>query len=77
MACGISDNAECLQAFERVWDVEWWRNPLDVRNFLVAPRVIREVVKTEQYDIIHVHKPVAAFVARYALKDLKNSGNFR
>ena len=76
MACGISDNAECLQAFERVWDVEWSRNPLDVRNFLVAPRVIREVVKTEQYDLIHVHTPVAAFVARYALKDLKKQRKF-
>jgi glycosyltransferase involved in cell wall biosynthesis len=77
MACGISDNAECLQAFERVWDVEWSRNPLDVRNFLVAPRVIREVVKTEQYDLIHVHTPVAAFVARYALKDLKKQRKFQ
>lgn len=77
MACGISDNAECLQAFDRVWDVEWSRNPLDVRNFLVAPRVIREVVKTEQYDIIHVHTPVAAFVARYALKDLKKQRKFQ
>ena len=77
MACGISDNAECLQAFDRVWDVEWSRNPLDVKNFLVAPRVIREVVKTEQYDIIHVHTPVAAFVARYALKDLKKQRKFQ
>ncbi|MEG4441363.1 glycosyltransferase [Microcoleus sp. AT9_B5] len=77
MACGISDNAECLQAFDRVWEVEWSRNPLDTRNFLVAPRVIREVVKTEQYDIIHVHTPVAAFVARYALKDLKNKQKFQ
>ncbi|MEG5031431.1 glycosyltransferase [Microcoleus sp. AT3-D2] len=77
MACGISENAECLQAFERVWDVEWSRNPLDMRNFLVAPRVIREVVQTEQYNIIHVHTPVAAFVARYALKDLKKQRKFQ
>lgn len=77
MACGISENAECLQAFDRVWDVEWSRNPLDPRNFLAAPQVIREVVKTEKYDIIHVHTPVAAFVARYALKDLKKQRNFQ
>ena len=69
MACGISDDAECLQAFDRVWDVEGSRNPLDPRNFLAAPQVVREVVKTEKYDIIHVHTPVAAFVTRYALKD--------
>ncbi|MFM9265953.1 glycosyltransferase family 4 protein [Tychonema sp. BBK16] len=77
MACGISENAECLQAFDRVWDVEWSRNPLDPRNFLAAPQVIREVVKTEKYDIIHVHTPVAAFVARYALKDLKKQQKFQ
>jgi glycosyltransferase involved in cell wall biosynthesis len=77
MACGISENAECLQAFDRVWDVEWSRNPLDLRNFLAAPQVIREVVKTEKYDIIHVHTPVAAFVARYALKDLKKQQKFQ
>lgn len=77
MACGISENAECLQAFDRVWDVEWSRNPLDPRNLLAAPRVIREVVKTEQYDLIHVHTPVAAFVARYALKDLKKKQKFQ
>jgi glycosyltransferase involved in cell wall biosynthesis len=44
---------------------------------LATPQVIREVVKTEQYDIIHVHTPVAAFVARYALKDLKKQQKFQ
>ncbi|MEG4320535.1 MULTISPECIES: glycosyltransferase family 4 protein [unclassified Microcoleus] len=77
MAQGISESAECLQAFDRVWDVKWSRNPLDPRNLILAPQIIREVVAQEAYDIIHVHTPVAAFVTRYALKDLKKQAKFK
>ncbi len=71
MACGISDSLECLQTFDRVWDVQWSRNPLDPRNLLTAPRIIQEVLEKGKYDIVHVHTPVAAFVTRYALKNSK------
>jgi glycosyltransferase involved in cell wall biosynthesis len=71
MACGISTNPECLQGFDRVWEVKWSRNPLDPRNLLSAPPVIRKIVTREKYDLVHVHTPVAAFVTRYALKDLR------
>jgi glycosyltransferase involved in cell wall biosynthesis len=74
MACGISNCAECLAAGDRVWDIQWSRNPLDPRNLIVAPGIIQEVVAREQYDIVHVHTPVAAFVTRYALKDVRKSG---
>jgi glycosyltransferase involved in cell wall biosynthesis len=71
MACGVSA-AECRSGFDRVWEVEWSRNPLDPRNLLAAPQVIRELVSREQYQIVHVHTPVAAFVTRYALKDIRH-----
>jgi glycosyltransferase involved in cell wall biosynthesis len=71
MACGVSASPECQQGFDRVWEVEWSRNPLDPRNLLAAPSVIREIVTREKYNIVHVHTPVAAFVTRYALKDLR------
>lgn len=71
MACGVSASVECRQGFDRLWDVEWSRNPLDPRNLLAAPDVIRQVVTRERYDLVHVHTPVAAFVTRYALKDLR------
>ena len=71
MACGISTNPECLQGFDRVWEVKWSRNPLDPRNLVSAPPVIRQIVAREKYDLVHVHTPVAAFVTRYALKDLR------
>lgn len=71
MACGVSMSAECQQGFDRVWEVKWSRNPLDPRNLLAAPQVIREIVTREKYNIVHVHTPVAAFVTRFALKDLR------
>jgi glycosyltransferase involved in cell wall biosynthesis len=74
MANGVSSCPACLEAFDRVWDVEWSRNPLDPRNLLVAPTKIRELVDREKYDIVHVHTPVAAFVTRYALQSLKKQG---
>jgi glycosyltransferase involved in cell wall biosynthesis len=71
MACGVSASPECQTGFDRVWEVEWSRNPLDPRNLLSAPGAIREIVMREKYQIVHVHTPVAAFVTRYALKDLR------
>jgi glycosyltransferase involved in cell wall biosynthesis len=72
MSCGISRNPKCLQGFDRVWDVEWSRNPLDPRNLLATPGKISEIVLREKYNIIHVHTPVAAFVTRYALRGLRD-----
>jgi glycosyltransferase involved in cell wall biosynthesis len=72
MSCGVSQDAKCLAGFDRVWDVKWSRNPLDPRNLVGTPGQIREIIIREKYDIVHVHTPVAAFVTRYALKDLRD-----
>ena len=69
MAQGITKFPECQQRFDRVWDVEWSRNPLDPKNLLIAAPRIQEVVTAEKYDIVHVHTPVAAFVTRFALRN--------
>jgi glycosyltransferase involved in cell wall biosynthesis len=73
MACGVSECPECVQAFDRVWEVQWSRNPLDVHNLAVAPRRLRETVEQVGYDLVHVHTPVAAFVTRYALRGLRKT----
>ena len=77
MACGVSDHLECLEAFDRVWDVEWSRNPLKPQNLMVAPQQIREVLAKQEYDLVNVTTPVAAFVTRYALNGLRKWGRLK
>ncbi|MGB7084221.1 MAG: glycosyltransferase, partial [Phormidesmis sp.] len=71
MACEISDCAACVDAFDHTWNVSWSRNPLEPRNLVSAPRTVRAVVQQENYDIVHVFTPVAAFVTRYALRNFR------
>jgi glycosyltransferase involved in cell wall biosynthesis len=71
MACRISSNLTSLETFDQVWDVEWSRNPIDPKNLLRGPNIIRGVIEQRQYDLVHVHTPVAAFVTRYALKGIR------
>lgn len=74
MACGISDYEECFEEFDRLWEVQWSRNPLNPQNFVTAPRQINVAMQQGNYDIVHVHTPVAAFVTRYALKKYRKRG---
>jgi glycosyltransferase involved in cell wall biosynthesis len=76
MSCGFSSDDLCDRYFDRLWEVQWSRNPLDPRNLVGTPAKIRAIVEREGYDIIHVHTPVAAFVTRYALKDLRKQLGF-
>ena len=77
IARGVSSCAECIEAFDQVWDVEWSRNLFDLHNLLQAPHQVRTIVEREQHDIVHVHTPVAAFVARYALRNIRREGKLK
>ena len=70
MAQEISQEPECVAACDRVWDIQWSRNVLDPRNLLSGVKRVKEVVIEGNYDLVHVHTPIAAFVTRYALKGL-------
>lgn len=69
MAQGLSSDSECVAACDRVWDIQWSRNPLDPRNLVAGISRVQDIVASEDYDLVHVHTPIAAFVTRYALKD--------
>ncbi len=77
MACGISTCGECFEEFNRIWEVQWSRNPLNPQNLLAAPRQIQAAMQQGEYDIVHVHTPVAAFVTRYALKNYRKQGKIK
>lgn len=71
MAQEISTDPECVSACDRVWDIEWSRNPLDPRNLIFAVPRIQEIIAQGNYDLVHVHSPIAAFVTRYAISQSK------
>ena len=77
MAQGASTSAECVAAFDRVWDVELFRNPLDPRNLMAAPNQIQAAFRQEAYDIVHVSTPVAALVTRYTLSGFRQRNPFK
>lgn len=70
VAVDITSNSACVAALNSVWDVPWSRNPLDPRNLIDAVPRIQEIVLHGNYDLVHVHTPVAALVTRYALSRL-------
>lgn len=74
MANGIADQADLAEHFDNLIDADWSRNPLDLRNLFGTPAQIARIVAENGYDIVHVHTPVAAFVTRFALRKLRQTG---
>jgi glycosyltransferase involved in cell wall biosynthesis len=71
MARGITSCNSCREAFDSVWEARWSRNPLDPRNFISSTKAIRQLQARNQYDLVHVHTPVASFVTRFALRSVR------
>jgi glycosyltransferase involved in cell wall biosynthesis len=73
MANGITKFDDLSIHFDRTLDAALSRNPLSVTHILKTAGAIRQIVRSECYDIVHVHTPVAAFVARFALRGRKRA----
>ena len=71
MALDITQDAICVAEMDSVWDVQWSRNPLDPKNILTALPQIQKIIIQGNYDLVHVHTPIASFVTRYAIRQLK------
>lgn len=63
---------DCEAAFDTIHDIPWSRSPIDPKNFMQAPKRVKDVLEQEHYDIVHVHSPIASFVTRYALRNMRN-----
>lgn len=72
-ASNTRNNAQCAEAFDRVWMIPWGRNILAFKGLLSAFSEIRTIVVREGFDIVHVHTPIAAFITRCALRNLRKS----
>jgi glycosyltransferase involved in cell wall biosynthesis len=71
-ACSIEYGAEkdLKKKGIKVYDVPFRRNPFHFKNYIAYKKILK-ICKENNYDIIHVHTPVAAFVARAALRKRK------
>lgn len=68
-AAGISESSLCRKAFNQCFDIPFSRKLTENRASSIISKV-REVVKLGDYDIIHVHTPVASFLSRFALRNV-------
>lgn len=59
---------DCAAAFDRVWDIDWTRDPRGLTGLPRQLRRVREIVAHGRYGIVHVHTPIAALVTRLALR---------
>lgn len=55
------------------YTVPWVRSPLSIHN-VRAIKILRNLVSSEQYDIVHCHTPIAAICTRIACKTLRKKG---
>jgi glycosyltransferase involved in cell wall biosynthesis len=63
---------------DAVYTVDWTRSPW--RALWAGPaccRQIADLVRRNQYDIVHVHTPIASFLTRLALRKLRATGHVR
>lgn len=73
-AAGSTACTDCTQHFDCAFEIPWSRSPLQPANWMRPPRLVRDLVAAQQYDLVHVHSPVAAFVTRWALRGMRRSG---
>lgn len=73
MAQGIDTDPECVATCDHTYNIQWSRNVFDPQNLFKGVARVREVVAQEDYDLVHVHTPIAAFVTRYALKNVQKT----
>lgn len=76
-AFGVSKNKECLANFVQCLEVPFERKLSSIANITVARRAIREIVQQQDYDIVHVHTPIASFMTRNALRKKKRGPTHR
>lgn len=62
-----------LDFVEKVFEVPFERSPFSVKN-IAAYRQLREIINTENYDVIHCNTPVGGIVGRLAALRTRKRG---
>ena len=57
----------------KVHDIPFSRTPFS-KNNLKAYKMLKQLVETERYDIVHTHTPNASMIARFACRKVRKQG---
>ncbi len=60
------------EEFDQLYEVPWSRSLFSWKNYTRASRYLRRIVRENQYDVVHVHTPIAAFLTRFALRNARS-----
>jgi glycosyltransferase involved in cell wall biosynthesis len=70
MAQGVTSSQFLDGHFDNLIDIQWSRNPFDIKNVLIAPKTVRNIILKGEYDLVHVHSPIASFLTRFSLRNV-------
>lgn len=65
-ANNINDNYKVVQSHDNCFELSFCRNPFRVVSLFRSLAQVRRLLRAEQYDIVHVHTPIASFLTRIA-----------
>jgi glycosyltransferase involved in cell wall biosynthesis len=72
MAAGISSRPVYKEYLDNTFEMDWSRNPLQsLSRFTQTVTKIKSIVEAGEYDLVHVHTPIAAFLTRLSIRELK------
>ncbi|MDD1827110.1 glycosyltransferase family 4 protein [Photobacterium sp. ZSDE20] len=69
---GILKSETVISKHNKVFEVNFSRNPKKIFTLIKAMLDIRKIIVSNAYDIVHVHTPVASFLTRLACFGMKN-----
>lgn len=58
---------------DKTWHVPFVRSPFSTGH-LKAHNVLKKIIDSEKYSLIHCHTPVASIITRFAAKDARSKG---
>ncbi len=73
LACNIIKpiNPELLERGCNVYSLPFQRSPLKRGNYR-AYKELKEIIRSEKYDLVHTHTPIASAAVRFACRNLYN-----
>jgi len=68
-----NSNGQQAEGFDKYYDVKIERSPFSLKN-LMAYKVAKKIIDSEQYDIVHCHTPMGGVIGRLASRKIRKRG---